>query len=101
MGAGRFARGILLADPRSWRCSCPHAGRRGSTKIFDQSPVESAMVMDGTSPYRLRNISAPQLARDWRRIGILANAKGIVQAIVCIPLGWHLENDQSGLPDAE
>jgi hypothetical protein len=59
------------------------------------------MVLDRTSPGRLHSISAAQLASNWRRVGILANAKGIVQAIVCIPLGWHLENDQSALPDAE
>jgi len=59
------------------------------------------MVVDRTSPYRLRSISAAQLAGDWRRIGILANAKGIVRAIVCISLGWYLENDQSAIPDAK
>lgn len=67
----------------------------------NQSPVESAMVVDRTSPCRLRSLSAAQLAGDWRRIGILANAKGIVRAIVCISLGWHLENDQSAIPDAK
>ena len=101
METSRFARSLLLADTRTWRYSCSHAGGRGSTKIFDRSPVESAMVVDRISRYRLCTISAAQLVSHWRRVGILANAKGIVQAIVCIALDWHLENDQSALPDAE
>ena len=49
LATSRFATSLLLADTRNWRCSCSHAGRRGSTKIFHESPVESAVVVDRIS----------------------------------------------------
>ena len=55
-----------------------------------------ALVPAGFAIYLLLN---------WRVTGdalaFLQTRKDIVRAIVCIAFGWHLENDQSALPDAE
>ena len=55
-----------------------------------------ALVPAGFAVYLLLN---------WRVTGdalaFLQTRKDIIRAIVCIALDWHLENDQSALPDTE
>ena len=101
MGTSRFARAFCWLTRATGAVLVPtlavEAAQKYSTnRRWNPRWLWIALVPTGFAVYLLLN---------WRVTGdalaFLQTRKDIVRAIVCIALDWHLENDQSALPDAE